>query len=345
MELYIYDGARKLSGIVEVFEFFRWTRRYRACGDFELRTVADAGLALLKMGNILWKSDDQEAGIIEHIELTMEEGRDIVLVRGRFASSLLGRRIVWGTEILNGDISEAVGQIIGNNVINPGIAARKISGFAYDSDNLGVPINEQVSYKNVLRVTEGLCEAADLGFKTVWDGAAGTFTFKLYRGGDSQAVFSKDYDNLLTQTYVRSELNYANAALIGGEGEGAQREMQTIDGSAGTDRREIFVDAKDLRRDDFNDNYASALMGRGQAKLAEQAAVSALDAVISPYGNYKYKQDYDLGQTVRVLSSKWGVELFTRITEIEESYDRDGRTLQILFGRGLLSLAQKLKEG
>ena len=48
---------------------------------------------------------------------------------------------------------------------------------------------------------------------------------------------------------------------------------------------------------------------------------------------------------VIVLSKKWGVTLSARITEIEESYDASGQSLNIVFGKGALSLLQKLKGG
>ncbi len=48
---------------------------------------------------------------------------------------------------------------------------------------------------------------------------------------------------------------------------------------------------------------------------------------------------------MKVLSKKWGVTLTTRITEIEESYDSDGQSLGITFGKGILSLFQKLQGG
>jgi hypothetical protein len=345
MELYVYGKDRRLAGMVESFEYLRWTRRYSSVGGFELRAIASReNLALLVMGNILWKSDDAEAGFIEYVELTSEE-QEFILVQGRFASGILSRRIVWGTETLRGDISEVVGSLLDRHLLNPTDASRKIGGFAFSAPKLGVSLNTQTSYKPLLALVESLCEPADIGFKTVWDRVARTVTFMLYRGADSQAVFSKDYENLTAQTYVRSELAYSNTALVGGEGEGDNRQTVTLGNASGIDRREMFVDAKDLRRADFGTDYAAALTQRGYAKLAEQAAVQAFDAAINPHGNLKYKLDFDLGQTVRVVSAQWGVTLTTRITEIEESYDQDGLTLQVVFGRGLLTLSQKLKGG
>ena len=42
MELYIYNSSRELTGIVESFEYLRWTRRYSQCGSFELKSHRDA---------------------------------------------------------------------------------------------------------------------------------------------------------------------------------------------------------------------------------------------------------------------------------------------------------------
>jgi len=55
MELYIFNTNRELVGIVESFEYLRWTRRYSQCGSFELKAIATQENAeLLKEGNIIW---------------------------------------------------------------------------------------------------------------------------------------------------------------------------------------------------------------------------------------------------------------------------------------------------
>ena len=191
----------------------------------------------------------------------------------------------------------------------------------------------------------GLCDTANVGIKTVFSPFERDFTFTLYEGAASQAVFSREYENLTEQTYIRSNVDYADTALIGGEGEGAERTFVSIVGDIGEQRREVFVDAKDLRQEDFGSGYADALIFRGQSRLSELAMVQSFDAAINPHGNLKYKEDFDLGQLVQVLSKKWGVALTVRITEIEESYDRDGQSLNIVFGKGVLSLLQRLKGG
>jgi len=341
----VYGNTRQLAGVVESFEYLRWVRRYSLCGSFELKAIATAdNIALLMLGNLLWKSDDEEVGIIEHLEMSQAD-KETITVSGRFATSFLARRIIWGTETLSGDLSVCVAQLVNNHLISPTDSNRQITGIVYTSPALGVTVKTQVSYKNLLDTVTGLCDASDRGIKTVFDPSSGTLTVTLYVGMISQAVFSREYENLTTQIYTQSAMDYANTALIGGEGDGVSRVLASISDMAGEARREVFVDAKDLRQEDFGTGYPSVLMYRGQNKLSELSIARSFDAEVNPHGNMRYKVDFDLGQIVTVFSKKWGVTLLARITEIEESYDASGQTLNIVFGKGALSLLQKLKGG
>lgn len=345
MELYIFNQNRVLMGIVESFEYLRWTRKYSYCGSFELKAIAtESNIDLLQLGCWLWKNDDEEIAVIEHLEMTMTE-QEYILVSGRFATSLLARRIIWGTETLTGDLSAGISQLINRHLITPTDDARKITGVAFSSPFLYVPVNTQVSYKNLLDTVTTLCDASDVGIKTVFDPNTKAFTVKLYQGTLTQAVFSKEYENLTEQIYMNSALDYANSALIGGEGEGSERTFVSISGGSGEDRYELFVDAKDLRSEDFPTSYQEALLFRGESKLNELSLVQSFEAAINPHGNLTYKVDFDVGSLVRVVSKKWGLLLTTRITEIEESYDRDGQSINVTFGKGVLTLLQKLKGG
>jgi len=105
------------------------------------------------------------------------------------------------------------------------------------------------------------------------------------------------------------------------------------------------VDARDLRRENFSDDYEKALAFRGWQRLAEHAMVEAFDAGVNLHGNLTYKVDFDIGSKIQAMSKRWGVHLSARITEIEESYDREGMSIAVTFGKPLLTLAQKLRGG
>jgi hypothetical protein len=182
-----------------------------------------------------------------------------------------------------------------------------------------------------------------VGIKTIFDPKTGLFEIVPYIGGETQAVFSREYENIIGQIFTQSIVEYATFALVGGEGEGAERTFITTGGGTGEFRHEIFVDARDLQEENFPGAYEEALIFRGNTKLAEQAMVQAFDAAINQFGNLTYKRDYDIGNKIQVVSKPWGVTLNARITEIEEHYDREGMGINATFGKPLLTIEEKIK--
>ncbi|WP_444643574.1 siphovirus ReqiPepy6 Gp37-like family protein [Caproiciproducens sp. R1] len=228
---------------------------------------------------------------------------------------------------------------------NPGLVAdlQGLHDFKAITEEYDTPLTEAEPVPEDVQIPYELCVASDIGIKTVFTPATGIFTVTLYSGANSLAVFSKEYENLTEQIYTESVADYANTALIGGEGEGADRTFVAITSGSGETRREIFVDAKDLRAEDFGTDYVNTLTFRGQSKLNEQAIRYTFDTSVNPHGNLTYKIDFDLGQTVKVISKAWGVSMTTRITEIEETYDADGQSISVVFGKAELTIAQKVR--
>ena len=121
MELYIFDRYLNFLGIFESFFSLRWVRRYHKYGEFELHCgLTQDSLKLLQKGNIIWKKDDLEAGYIEYRNMKKDtEGKEILIVRGKFLTGYLNRRIIWGIENLNTTAELAMRELINKNCINP----------------------------------------------------------------------------------------------------------------------------------------------------------------------------------------------------------------------------------
>jgi len=307
-----------------------------------LRAIAtDKNLELLRIGNIVRKDDDDEAGLIEFVELTGGES-EFILVIGRFATSFLSRRIVWNTETLSEDLGAAIGTLLQNNLINPSDISRRIFGIEYAPATLNAPVNTQITFKNLMTAITDLCDGLDVGIKTVFEPTSGLFTITPYIGVDSQAVFSREFENIIEQVLTQSIMDYATLALVAGEGEGAERIVVPVGGGEGEERHEVYVDARDLRSEDLPD-YVTALTFRGQTRLAELAKIEAFDVTVNPHGNLTYKLDYDIGSKIQAVSKRWGVALTARITAIEESYDKEGMSLSVTFGKPILTLTEKLR--
>lgn len=363
MELYVFDRGLNFRGILENFFSLRWVRRYSKCGEFELHCrLTPETMKLLKRENIIWKKGDLEAGYVEYRNLLQDSnGQETLVVKGKFLTGYLGRRIIWGTENLNTTAELGIRELINNHVINPTNTDRKIDLFTLgDLKNYTQTLKKQVSYENLLETIEEIANTSELGIRTLIDIENKQMIFDIYEGinrtaGQSvnaPAIFSNEFENILEQEYTDSLNNYRNVALIAGEGEGAARELVTVGQGTGLDRFEVFVDARDLQSTIYEDEeeinippeqYREMLKNRGISTLSEHREIQTFESKININSNLTYKEDFDLGDVVTCISKKWGITIDTRITEIEEVYEETGKQINVTFGNNIPTLIDVIK--
>lgn len=363
MELYIFNRDLEFQGIIDTFTSFRWIRRYHKAGEFELHCLlTQDSLQLLQRENIIYKKGDTEAGYIEYRELKLNEsGQEELVVKGKFLTGYLGRRIIWGQEILQTTAEQAMRSLVDKHCINA-IADRVIPNLILgDVKNYSENINYQTSYNNLLDELENISNISDLGYRINFDINNRKLIFEVYKGLDRtanqlinpQAIFSRDFENILEQQYVDSIHNFRNVALVGGIGEGIARKLTTIGQAIGLNRFEMFVDARDIsdKKQEgeteiqlTEQEYLQMLVERGNTKLTEQTELKTFDSRINLQGNLKYKQDFDLGDIVTVVDKNWNIRVDTRITEIEEIYEVGKQEVNIVFGNNIPTLIDKIKQ-
>jgi len=359
MELYIFDRNLNFLGLLDTFTSLRWVRRYYKCGEFELQCALTPGsLDLLQRENIIYKKGDAEAGYIETRNLKQDaEGKEILVIKGKFLTGYLNRRIIWGTEILNATAETAMRTLITHNCIAPVDTDRIINNLILgDLSNFTGNVDYQVSYANLCDELENLSNISNLGHRVKFDEPNRKLIFDVYKGLDRsfnqlinpRCIFSKEFENILEQEYTDSLNNYKNLCLIGGVGEGSARKLATIGNSIGLDRFEIFTDQKSLSNEVdsvvmSDTDYTNLLRGKGNETLAETKEIQTFDSKININSNLKYKIDFDLGDIVTYLSKKWNVTVDSRITEIEEVYEESGLQINITFGNNIPTLIDKIK--
>ena len=165
---------------------------------------------------------------------------------------------------------------------------------------------------------------------------------------NAPVVFSRDYDNLYEQEYTDSDNDLRTTVIVAGEGEGAERTVVEVESQhIGINRRELFVDARDLQKEVDNvvmtdTEYINLLAQRGNEKLSEYKELQTFEGKIIT-NNYVYKQDYNLGDTVTVLDKNWNVAVDTRITEITEIYENGKIEIVPVLGNKIPTVLDKLK--
>lgn len=330
----IMNTAFQRLGIIDNYISFIWTTRFYTCGDFELVVTANANnFALFKKDYYIVRDEDEHAGIIEDIVLESDEdGQEIMIVTGRFLSSILDRRIIAVQTTLDGTVSEGVNQLIDENIMNPSITGRKIANFTVGDHNVTDELSAQYTGKNLLDVVTDICKTYGVGMKTVLD-SSHNFVFDLIEGVDHTydqdvlpyVVFSDRYDNLLESRYEEDYTNIVTAVLVAGEGEGLNRKtLWVANRPTGLDRREVYLDQRQLQSNGGeigSTAYNDLMRQAGKERLTRYTA--AFTGTVD-FTNVKYRDDVNIGDLVVIENSKWGIYMNTRLVEVIESVSETG---------------------
>lgn len=198
-------------------------------------------------------------------------------------------------------------------------------------------ISAQYTGAGLLETWQNICKAHGLGFRAV-TAEQGIITpaLEIIEGQDrsegqtanSPVIFSAEFENLLSSTYVLDTKNYKNVALVAGEGEGKKRRTLTLGTASGLARRELFIDARDLSSNEgeiTEADYTAQLSARGAEKIAEHQITQAFDGEIDTANNFILDQDYFLGDIVTV-ENEYQIRKNVRVSAIMETWDNQGYT-------------------
>lgn len=363
---------RELIGIIDDAKSIIWHDVYYGVGDFEVYApCTPESVSLLIVGNYVTRYGDDNIGIIEKVNITYsaQDGR-MIIASGRFAKSLLDRRIIYtlsghsvSPTILRGNVEDAVRKLVEQNAINCDFdTSRNIQelGLGIDAgiaktivDASGTAADKQVTHDNLLEYTDSLLEEYGIGAKCVLNDAL-KLAYTVYIGADRSAdnsdgnepvIFSQDFDNLISTTYSYDESLLKNTALIGGEGEGEARFHAIVKSSAsGAARREVFVDASSNSRTYKDENgdeqtltdaeYNAQLETVGLQAISGLAITETFDGEVDLMsGSFRYRDDFSLGDIVTIQDLEIGLYINARILEVTEVEDDSGYMISIVYGK------------
>lgn len=342
MDLTILDTNKTPLCVLDVYNSFIWTDRYSKYGDFELHaSMSEDLLQYLKQDYYITNANSEHVMIIEKLLINSDtENGNTITVSGRSLESLLERRIVWKRTTLSGNLQNSIKKLLTENVISPKDSNRKIEDFIFeestDSAITELTIKGQYTGDNLYEAITSICQENNIGFKVTMNNL-NQFVFKLYSGVDRSygqsvnpyVVFSPNFENIIESNYIESKMALKNVALIGGEGEGTARKYTSVGTASGLDRRELFIDARDVRSEDDNGNsipeavYLEQLRQRGREKLAENVDVVAFEGEADVSTMFTYGVDFLMGDIVQI-ANEYGHETKSRIVELISSESEEG---------------------
>lgn len=368
MELYVYSRAMVLLGVIDEITSLIWTRRYWSAGDFKLLVpFTDRHAALISKGNLIMRRGDTEAAEMRYINIRRDtQGVEEIEVQGKFLTGWIGKRIICGQIAAQDTTQSIIRRIVNETVVSPADPARRIPNVLLESEEedtgSGMIDYTSEAFANALLAIEAAAKAAKLGFKMRTDARAGKHYFTVYAGRNltaeqgvfSPCIFSPEFDNVTEQEFENSIENLKSTAYVGGEETVPRVVAEVGDGSSGLDREEVFVNATDITKvyRDASDTeitrtdaeYLACLQERGYSELEQYAETLNFASQINPNANLEYRRDFDLGDRVTCLNRKWGIKINVRVTEVTETYQKNGKEIEITFGESLPTLIARIRK-
>ncbi|MBQ9046787.1 MAG: siphovirus ReqiPepy6 Gp37-like family protein [Solobacterium sp.] len=343
MEVRIYDAEMMFQGLIENQTSVMWNRKYYEPGDFQINCPSIANnMDLLKLGRLIWMRGAAEAGVIESIRMEQNAVKNDMVIKGRFLSSYMTRRLIRPTyTATNKKIELVMRELLTNAEAIPLVQLGSLKDYSE-------VVTMQATYKNLQEYETKLAKAANIGYRFRPDFTNKTITFELYRGVDRsvaqtdvpRVIFAQTYNNINSATYEENDQLLKTVCYVGGEGEGTDRIIQVVgdDTLTGLERRELFLNASDARKEDgmTDAEYRAVLTERGTNALNTAAYSQSFECVTEANGTaFVYKTDYDLGDVVTVTKENWGVSANLRITGLTEVYEYGAMKVSPVFGTPL----------
>lgn len=340
----IINNRFEFLGDIEDYISFYFVRNFTKAKEFQL-VAPIKYIDILKDGNIIF-IDYKKVGVIE--EVTIDEDKKIITAKGRDLKSIIDRRITLPTigkayDEIKATAEEVIKHYVINNCISPADYRRKIEQLEVASDKKrGSIISWQTRYKYLDFELEQICNTAGLGWEVYLDIDRKKFIFDVVEGVNrtieqdvnSRVIFSDEFDNITNSTYINNSLSYKTMGYVAGQGEGEDRTVQEVykNNNTGLDRRELFIDARDISESD-------KLEDRAIAKLNEYDYITSNESTVIN-SNFTYEVDWNLGDLITLKNSMGTTS--QRVSEVIEIYEGN-RKIEITLGSIVPNALEKIQ--
>jgi hypothetical protein len=349
MELYVLDREINILGVFTSYDAIIWTTKLSEPGTFKASFgYSEKMNTILNVGNLIYKTDEDEPGIItrKYIQL-LTDGSQTIQVQGYLSGRYLNQRIIWKKMLMSGTYEEIMRKMVDEQVIHPEIEERRMPRIALgELHGYGDSIEKQITYDNLQEALTELSELSELGWKLKLDLAEKMFFFEVYQGKDRTAnteepcIFARKFKNVYSQNYTDDISNLRNICLVGGAGEDEDRILKTVGEAAGLDRYEMFYNASGISNSDISETeYLQQLSQKGQEQLRKYYRAEAFESRI----NENKAMQWNIGDYVTCYDSDWGITVNTQIKEVEKTYSKEEKTVEITFGDSTPSLIQMIR--
>jgi hypothetical protein len=357
VEVYVLDSLLRRTAVFDKFESLIWTERFAEVGDFELDLTSTlANRRAFLHGTQIAINESLRVMKVETVEdATDADGKAILKVKGYSIEDVLRHRVAkysmlnttdeptWDILAPPADIARTMfDHICRDGALD---LADKIpflqTGSIYPASTLPEP-NTVISWNQspdaLYNAIKNVLDPYELGFRLVRDFDSSRLYFDIYAGNDrtsrqtvlAPVIFSENLENIQNTTELTTIADSKNVAYVFSSVGVKVVIAENVDPDVdGFERRVLVVNASDITADDFD--IDGSLYQRGIEELNKNRGQALFDGEVNQYSQYKYGQDYDLGDLVE-MRNKDGKVSYKRVTEqIFVSDDNGDRSYPTLY--------------
>jgi hypothetical protein len=346
ISIQVFNSSLDKVTEIDEFESVSFARSFYEHGMFTIKIDAgnERALELKKNRIIMLGNFTNKCGIIKYTKFITDENGTSLEVKGYEMKGLLSQRYtIPNTGESHQSFTSENAETVIKNIVQRNCT--DLTNYAFPNfkiainQNRGNVIDFKTRYKKLSSEISSLAKENELGYIVNLDLTNKKRIFEVVEGVNrvegqsvnSRAIFSIAFDNVEREEYVSNSINCYDSAIIAGQGEGATREIETINTNTGDEMHVTFIDARDT-------TGTSALLSRGNSKLAGLKQVEAFENMLYHDRTMVYEQDWDLGDYVSLRSQAVNITVDKQIIELTEFYTNEGFDLSVVFGEKLQTI-------
>lgn len=348
-----------LLGELRSYTSLIFNRQWTTFHDFEIHTTDKRKLPLFKSAEYIMINDDPyRSGIIRYDDDDTEGYRakslkDITIKGFGLLYKLYGRfteppadhdgYYTW----TNTPVEDIMFDLVRLTATAPTKAAKKMPKLTLGvNQHRGPRVTFQSRLKRVTAELYDLSVMSGLGCTIKLDADNQVLVFEVLSGidrvyspiNDNSYTFLQSNRSVITRAYTRNRIGTANVGIVAGQGDGADREIITInDEITGDDRWETYIDARDVDQTEDSDN--TALIDRGRTKLAGMADREHFDFKVS---TADYGDLWDLGDYCSFYDRETDRMLSDQVTAVKEVWEGGVYQVDPVFGYNIDGFSQSI---
>lgn len=301
MKLNLYDRSLKRIAVIESrYVSCMWSEGYNSTQPFTMELQAsDEYKRKVQPDCYVGRDDRKTLMVIKTVKV--KNGR--IVASGKQAQRCLDDVAFEGTIQAGSNVPAAIKSAYDRS--------HGYENFEVAASGLSVTYDHQISNKSIMLLLETMCQDTDTGFRVVR--ADRKLRVEFYRPEINHKLkLAQSYGNMRVDEVTLSTENKKNYAIVLGEGEGDARFRVYVDLSSGEQKRSMFVDARDILREEneSDSSYSARLYARGAEQLLTKQGT--WECALTPLGT-EFGARYDLGDIVTVLLPDYEMRIQSRI--------------------------------